>query len=262
MRRLLQLLAWLLAAGPAAAALTVQLTPSAATPLPGATVTFQALLTNTSGTDKLFLNDLQATLTGDFSANVTLKNNMFFANVPGILLPGETYNGPLFQLKLNGSALGMDCPGSITIQGGTDIFASGTLATASFTLNPTPVEAWRYATFGASASTAAAADLADWDHDGVSNLLEYALGMDAKTEDRESLPQALTISNHLALSYVPSAADVSYVVQSSTDLITWTTSDVEAVTLANPDPPGRLTFRYRHPLGAAGPAFLRVKVMR
>ena len=255
-------LALLMSAGPAMAALTLQLTPANTAAAPGATVTFQGVLTNTSATSKLFLNDLQATLTGASISNLTLKTNTFFANVPGILLPGETYNGPLFQIKLNTTALGMDYPGNITIQGGADIFASDTLATTPFTLNPTPVEQWRYNTFGASANSAAASDLADWDHDGVPNLLEYALGMDGKTEDRNSLPKALTINNHLALSYVPSATDVTYSVESSTDLITWTTANVEAVSIANPDPPGSVTFRYKFPLGAAGPAFLRIKVTR
>ncbi|MDB6139455.1 MAG: hypothetical protein JWO94_2527 [Verrucomicrobiaceae bacterium] len=244
------------------AALTLQLTPDNLAVAAGGAVIFQGLLTNTSTTDKLFLNDIQASLTGDASANVTLKSNTFFANVPGILLPGETYNGPLFLLKLGDGAPSAIYSGSIAINGGTDIFTSAALASSSFTLMASPLEQWRNATFGASAHDAAAADLADWDHDGVPNLLEYALGMDAKTADRGALPAPLVLSDHLALSYVPAATDVTYVVQSSTDLVQWSSADVEPVSIANPDPASRLTFRCKKLLSTSGRLFMRIKVTR
>ena len=264
MKRAIRLfiLAWLASAAAAKADLTLQLTPAAPSAVPGAVLTFQGILTNTSTTDKLFLNDLQATLTGASAANVTLKSNAFFSNVPGILLPGETYNGPLFQMKLDASAPASDYAGGIAIQGGADIFASTTLATSSLTLLATPVEQWRYTTFGANANDPAAADLADWDHDGVPNLIEYALGMSATTADRSSLPAPLTVNGHLALSYVPSASDLTYAVESSTDLMHWSSTDVEPVVIANPVPPNRLTFQYHQPLSLSGPVFLRLRVTR
>lgn len=67
------------------------------------------------------------------------------------------------------------------------------------------------------------------------------------------------VNDHLTLSYVPSAADVRYTIESSTNVLQWGTDDVEAVTIANPMPPNRLTFRYRNVIG---PAFLRLKVTR
>ena len=264
MKRALRLFVWVLLASAAVARadLTLQLTPSAPSAAPGAVLTFQGILTNTSTTDKLFLNDLQATLTGSAAANVTLKSNAFFGNVPGILLPGETYNGPLFQVKLGANAPAADYAGSVTIQGGADIFASATLATSSLALLATPVEQWRYTTFGVNANDPAAADLADWDHDGVPNLIEYALGMNATTADRSSLPAPLALNDHIALSFVPSASDLTYAVESSIDLIHWSTTDVEPLIIANPAPPNRLTFQYHQPLSLSGPVFLRIRVTR
>ena len=81
--------------------------------------------------------------------NVTsLSGNAFFVNVPGILLPGETYEGPLFRIALSNASSTTNYTGSITFL--VDAAASPT-----------------------------AADSADWDHDSLSNLLEYALGLDA-----------------------------------------------------------------------------------
>jgi len=245
----------------AQAGLTVSLAPASQAAAPGADLVFSGLLTNTSGTDKLFLNDLQATLTGAAASNVTVDANTFFANVPGILLPGETYNGPLFRLTLSASAAAANYSGSIAFLGGTDIFATTSLATTSFTLLATPVDQWRYHTFGNAANDAAAGDTADWDHDHVPNLLEYALGLNALVPDNTLLPKPVVIGGYLTLGYVPAATDVTYTVQSSTDLIHWDTTNVELVTVGVPAPP-TVTWRYSQPLTAGVPVFLRLSVSR
>src|SRR5262245_40576760 len=95
-RTLLLALGGLAGLASAQAGLTVTLTPATQTGLAGAEVEFSGVLTNTSPTDKLFLNDIAVTLTGASAIHLTLRPNTFFAHVPGILLPGETYNGPLF----------------------------------------------------------------------------------------------------------------------------------------------------------------------
>lgn len=243
-------------------ALTLQLTPATPSAAPGAVLTFQGILTNTSATDKVYLNDIQAVLTGDSATNVTLKSNAYFSNVPGILLPGETYNGPLFQMRLSGSAPAANYSGSVTFIGGTDIFASSPLATGSLTLLATPVEQWRYNTFGTDASTMAASDLGDWDGDGVPNLLEYALGMNALAADAASLPQAFPLNGYPAITYLPAASDVTYTVQSSTDLIHWDSTKIQAVAGGNPNPPGSVTLRFNTPVANTARVFLRVWVSR
>ncbi len=49
-------------------------------------------------------------------------------------------------------------------------------------VNPadTPLERWRQITFGADSGSQRATDTADWDSDGIPNLLEYALKTDAR----------------------------------------------------------------------------------
>ena len=96
MKKVIVMLLWSQAAF---AGLTLTLTPTAQPAAPGAEVLFSGTLTNTSATERLFLNDITFTPT---PPNVTaLSSNAFFANVPGILLPGETYGGPLFRISLS-----------------------------------------------------------------------------------------------------------------------------------------------------------------
>jgi hypothetical protein len=252
------LLAWIPSSR---AGLTLSLSPASQAAAPGATLVFSGLLTNTSSTDKVFLNDLQPTLTGSAADNVTLGTNTFFANVPGILLPGESYNGPLFTLLLSTSAAAANYTGSITFLGGADINAGTSLATTNFTLLATPVDQWRYNTFGSSANTVAAGDTGDWDQDHVSNLLEYALGLNAKVTDAASLPKPVIIGGYLTLSYLPAATDVTYTVQASTDLIHWGSTNVELVTVGVPAAPV-VTYRYNQPVSSGAPVFLRLLISR
>ena len=260
MKRLLcLLLCWSQAA---LADLTLSLDPVAQPVSAGAEALFTGTLTNTSTTDQVFLNDISASFTADPQTNTALSSNAFFANVPGILLPGETYSGPLFRISLSTTSPAANYTGSITLLGGADITAGSSLASAAITVLATPVDQWRYQTFGDAAGSAPAADSADWDNDGTPNLMEYALALNALVPDAQLLPAPALLSGHLTLSYVPSATDVSYAIESSTDLLQWNTTDVEAVTISNPLPPTLLTFRQKSTTSQLGQGFMRLKVTR
>ncbi len=256
------LLCLLLGSHMAFAGLTLSLNPGAQPVSTGAEALFSGTLTNTSATDKLYLNDLAVTFTADPQSDTTLSSNAFFANVPGILLPGETYDGPLFRISLSSTSSAANYTGTITLQGGTDITSATALASTTITLLATPVDQWRYQTFSDAAGSALATDTADWDHDGTPNLIEYALALNALSPDPQSLPTPILLNDHLTLSYVPTAADVAYTIESSTNLMQWDTADVEPLTIANPMPPNRLTFRNKYTLSELGQAFLRLKITR
>jgi hypothetical protein len=237
----------------AQAAVTFTAAPSSRVAAPGAEIVFEGTLTNTSATERVFLNDVSASI----APSMALKTNPFFANVPGILLPGESYTGPLFSMKLSIAAPPADYTGTITISGGSTITATGPLASTSFTVLATPISQWRYQTFGAAANDAPAGDFGDWDKDGMVNILEYALGTNAKAATAQ--PAATVAADHLTLSYSPAAPDVTYVVEGSPDLIQWSASNVEPVA---PGPPGIVTYRYVQPISAGGAAFMRIRVSR
>ncbi len=95
----------------------------------GGWLVFNGALSNTSNSTQLYLNDLQ--LTGQNPA-LLLQSNTYYSSVPGILLPGETYTGPLFSLRLNAGASSADYPGTVIFLGGADIFATDALASVNF----------------------------------------------------------------------------------------------------------------------------------
>jgi hypothetical protein len=121
---------------PARAGLTVSLSPSTRSGPGGIEIVFSGTLTNTSATQKVYLNGIHANLSGTAATYLTFEPNAFFANVPGILLPGETYsNSEIFRVLLSGLAPSGDYAGTVAIRGGMDIFATNNLGRASFVVS-------------------------------------------------------------------------------------------------------------------------------
>jgi len=114
------------------AALEFNLIPSVQSGPVGIEITFSGTLKNTSSTDDLFLNDLQFSLNGAATTALVPNGSVFFANVPGILLPNETYSGPIFAVTVKSSPAQADYTGSVTIRGGVDIFALTDLLSTNF----------------------------------------------------------------------------------------------------------------------------------
>ena len=353
-------------------ALNIALAPAVINAARGTEAVFNGTLTNTSATDEIFLNDLHVALDESAATYLGLQTNTFFANVPGILLPGETYTGPIFRLALVAAAPAGDFSGTITLNGGANIAGTANLASAVFTvlspdvdisatdpnasefgpdtgtftitrtgatvvaldvplaitgsalngttyegiapvitipinavsatvtvtpvldhflqgdriatlslssssafnigasssatvtIHDTPADAWRLEKFGVNANDPAAADAADWDEDGLPNLTEYALDLSPKTPDREALPVPFQQGDYLYFSYVPNPAalDLTYTVEAASTLGTWSTSEVEAVTVPNPTPPNRVTVRYKHQISLTDHIFFRLNVTR
>jgi hypothetical protein len=249
----------------ARAELVMSLTPSLVYGGQCAEIVFSGTLTNSSATDKIFLNDIAFTLSGASATNLAPDSNAFFANAPGILLPGENYTGgEIFRVVLGASAPLGDYSGTVGVNGGADINATTSLASTTFTVRETPMENWRVQNFGVDWNTPQAADTGDFDHDGIANLLEYALDLNPKSPDVDALPQGFLSGGYLTLSFLPNAlaTDVNFAVESSIDLVNWSTDDVQDVTPTNPNPPGSKTFRYNHPIDVTPRVFLRLKVTR
>lgn len=123
------------------AELSFTLTPSVKSGVGSNEVTFIGTLTNTSLTTNLFLNNLQFSFTNAATNFLTGGANIFFANVPGILLPGENYTDVIFSAFLNPAATNGDYAGTATVQGGSNIFSSASLSSQTFhiTLAPAPL---------------------------------------------------------------------------------------------------------------------------
>jgi hypothetical protein len=88
--------------------------------------------------------------------------------------------------------------------------------------------AWRttHFTAGELALPAVSGDLADPDADGHPNLLEYALDTDPRSSAAASPLTVRTAPGQLLLDYPAAHPELRYTVETSTDLVTWTTTGV------------------------------------
>jgi hypothetical protein len=134
---ILSVLALLLAAS-AQADLAFFLTPAAQSDVGSNEVIFTGTLINTSLTGNLFLNNIQFDFIDEAGGYLTADTNIFFANVPGILLPGETYSDVVFGITIAPATPPGQYFGIVAIQGGTNIFAADNLASPIFEVSLPP----------------------------------------------------------------------------------------------------------------------------
>ncbi|MCS6243868.1 MAG: right-handed parallel beta-helix repeat-containing protein [Opitutus sp.] len=132
---------------------------------------------------------------------------------------------------------------------------NGPTVTSATVTTWTALQSWRNATFGTIAATGNAADLADPDGDGISNLLEYALGLSPTTATPSGLPTSTVDSNgKLTLTFLRACSEVTYTVQGSSDLATWSDIAINPGTVST-----SVTVTDKPPIGATK-RFLRLKV--
>lgn len=85
------------------------------------------------------------------------------------------------------------------------------------------IESWRQENFGTIENTGSAADTADFDSDGIANLVEYATGTNPKVAGSSAITAA-RLGAFLTLTYARVADEtLTYTVEGSNDLVTWTT---------------------------------------
>src|SRR5208283_5112593 len=135
---LLSGLALLLPIAPTRADLAFVLTPAVQSGVGSNEFFFTGTLINTSLTDNLYLNDIQFNFIDEAADYLAADTNAFFANVPGILLPGETYSDVVFGITIAPATPPGQYLGSVTIQGGTNIFAATNLASPIFEVSLPP----------------------------------------------------------------------------------------------------------------------------
>ncbi len=99
-----------------------------------------------------------------------------------------------------------------------------------------PIETWRNAQFGTSSNDPLlSGDLADPDHDGLCNLVEYALNSDPWTSIPGHQPTPRTEGNALTLTYRlnSAATDITVILQTSPDLDNWVPATATLTTFSD-----------------------------
>ena len=120
-------------------------------------------------------------------------------------------------------------PGATTLANTSDSYGFADIFVAKLSANgtpSTPYSTWQSAHFSTSelSTPSVSGDTADPDHDGIPNLMEYALNLDPCKACISGLPARGTInvsgSNYLKLTFVPNpaATDITYVAQGAPNL--------------------------------------------
>jgi hypothetical protein len=131
-----------------------------------------------------------------------------------------------------------------------------------------PIDLWRLNNFGSSANTGNAADSADPDHDGLANLIEYALGLNPNTPNPDPITWSLN-SGHLTLSYKrphPAPPDISSIAEVTTAIDSGIWNSGPAYTsqsvVNNGDGTETVTVTDLLSIGSAPAHYLRVRFSR
>jgi len=165
---------------------------------------------------------------------------------------------------VSGNQLTLTGAGYITVratQGGDDNYGPASPVERTFFVEGN-FGAWRATQFDATErdDLAVAGPMADPDQDGLTNLIEYALGQDPKSATVAGTPEVATNTSYWLFTFTrpKDRPDLTYTVESSVDLVNWTT-----VSAANVSEIGgtatTVTIQARQPLTTAN-VFFRLKV--
>ena len=142
-----------------------------------------------------------------------------------------------------------------------------TVSNATAVIKDRPIDAWRLANFTAAelADPAISGDLADPNHDGLSNLMDYALGLSPKSPNPN--PFVLSVQGGLfTLTYsrAKAAIDLTLAVDWSPDLKSWYSgpSWVQQVNLVDQGATQLITVQATTPLTSSFSGFLRLRATR
>ena len=152
---------------------------------------------------------------------------------------------------------------------GDPLYTIGAAGSATVTIQDKPIDAWRFSKFTTAelADPAQTGDLADFEKDGIVNLLEYAFGLAPKTSDTLGLPIiSIPSAGARAIAYtrVKSATDITYIVEVSNNLTTWFSGAIYTSVLGTVDHGATETVTAGSLLAPApgGWQFMRVRITR
>ena len=163
-----------------------------------------------------------------------------FSVISSPVVPISSGSSTSFTVRLLSNSTG-NKSAALHIQSNTSgAAASFDIPLSGAVVSATPYLNWKLNHFGTAANSGDAADLADFDHDSLPNLLEYALGTAPDgPDDHLSVPSGSVtevkpeLSGRLSISFQTADAtptDVIYTVQATSDLSTGTWTDLATKT--------------------------------
>ena len=168
---------------------------------------------------------------------------------------------------LSGTQLTLTGTGTVSItatQAGNGTYAAATPVTRTFNVTP-DFASWQLGIFSPTelGQLSVSGPNAVYGQDGLPNLVKYALGLDPKTNITTGLPTLTKDATNWIYTYTrPTGGqpDVTYTVEISTNLTTWTSAGVTQGTPSNSG--GVDTIAATYPLASANNIFFRLNVTR
>ncbi|MBS0659772.1 MAG: hypothetical protein JSR82_16145 [Verrucomicrobia bacterium] len=209
---------------------------------PGTTYHYQLVVVTGNGT----FTSANQSFTTQSSQTITFANpgTRIYGDAPfdlsatassGLPVSFSVVSGPA---SLNGSTLTLTGPGAVVVrasQAGNATYAAAPAVDQSFIVL-TPFDGWRAAWFSPEelAQPAVSGPAADPDGDGIPNLLEYALGTPPRVAGVTGLPTSSISASRLQLTFTPLRSDVTYLVEASSDLASWSNIAVNPGIIGSP----------------------------
>lgn len=168
--------------------------------------------------------------------------------------------------SVDGDKLTLTGTGSVTVrasQGGDASYAAAANVVRTFTVTAS-FDFWQLNAFSSAERNdpTVSGPNADPDADGIPNLIEYALGLDARSASVAGVPIVALDSGKWSFTYTRPVdrSDLVYSVEQSTDLIHWNITDVSHIRVSIAD--GVETWRATYPTASASACFFRLVVTR
>ena len=217
-------------------------------------------LVRNGGTLSLYVNGMIAGSDSDFilSFNPALSLKLGGTGNTGSL--DRWFNGNLADVAVFNTALTAE--DSARLAAHPAINLGGQSATSNVTLSiTTALDHWRLTQFGTTSNTGSAADIADWDRDGISNLMEFASGTDVKLAGAQPW-NSKTVGSTIEFTYSrnkTAMTELTYIVEWSATLSApWSTAGITQTVLT--DDGITQSVKATVPTGSSGKRFVRLRV--
>ncbi len=206
-------------------------------------------------------------LTVNYTIGGTASNGLDYVTIPAsVTLATNAVATNIFVTPIADNLVEGDRTVTLTLQSSPS-WTLTSVSNATIVIHDRPIDSWRLANFTVSelSQPEISSDLADPDHDGLCNLMEYAMGLPPKSPNQNALNPRIQ-GGYLTLSYTQSkaAVDVSLIVEQSDDLTVWRsgTNYLQPASVTDLGATQLITVQASVPAGSAPASYLRLRVAR
>jgi hypothetical protein len=211
---------------------------------------------------RLYLNGVLIGSDSSFDFSFSSATAIKFGGSANTAVPDRWLNGSLADVAAFKGVL--DAGDIARLGRSPTLYSGGQSATNMVSVTITSaLDSWRFAQFGTTENTGDAANDADWDRDGNTNFMEFAVGTNPKssTTSQTSATKDGAVIGFIYQRSHESMGEVSHIVEWSDSLAPpWSSEDVTEEILS--DNGTIQTIKARVPAGTTGGRFVRLRITR